>query len=331
MSIGAISLPPPPPVAPVSNAGGFSSAGSNNSQSSASLSEAGRSLASNYQGSVSEGNLSYRQADAAAERFSTFLSVAEQTPGVNIQDGLSGNEYLLVANSISDNPALRDKFQSLDTTIGNARPELYGQYGVDGRTLLDAAGKPNITVDEAATNFNDMMQGKTAATEEAKKDLKAVDAKDAKDSGGGCGGGAGSAEQAGGAGKSGGCGGGSGDFVSLWPFLMDLLDEDGDGKISPEEFMKGMGKLDKNKDGKITKNELMAAGATDEQATQLMSSMDTDGNGTVSLDGSASEVQAFATAANENGDIAISEAELTAALAASSAIPSSAKLGNAAA
>jgi hypothetical protein len=325
MEIGSISIPQPlPSIQEVS----FSSALGAQPQSdvfSAPLSQQSLALVDNYRANLGSSNLNPAQLDAATERFSSFLRVAEQTPGVNVQDGLSGNEYLLVANSINDNPTLKDKFQSLDTTIGTARPEIYGQYGVDGRFLLDAAGNRTITVDEAAAEFNRMMKSSVEEAETTQEAAGSEETDETED--------ASSTEEADAASSDepeedtasnkGDAGGSSmADMMaSLWPFLLGLFDTDNDGRISPEEFMKGMAKLDKNKDGKITKNELIAAGASEEQATQLMASMDKNADGSISLSGADSEVQAFVTAANENGDTEISQDEITAALEAAATAP----------
>ena len=284
----AVAPPPPPSIEPSTGAGNFSSA----------LSAAGSTAGSPNSG--------------ASNGAQEFMAVAAKTPGVNVQDGISGNEYLKVANSINDNPALKDKFQSIDTTAGNAAPELFGQYGLEGRNLLDLNGKPAMTVDDAAASLNNRMKPSEQQQTEESQGAEAA-------GGGGCGGagGAGGAEKSGGAG--GGCGGagGAGDLTSLFPFLLGLLDEDGDGKISPEEMAKGMAKMDSNKDGKISREELISAGASEDQADRLMASMDQNSDSSIALDGAGSEMQAFMSSANANGDLEISQDELNTILESS--------------
>jgi Ca2+-binding EF-hand superfamily protein len=118
-------------------------------------------------------------------------------------------------------------------------------------------------------------------------------------------------------------GGGASDTtgqIDLYAYLLGLLDENNDGKLSPGELKKGLAKFDKNNDGKISKSELMAAGATEAQAQQLIDSMDTNGDGQISLGGSNSEVDAFITKANTNNDNEISQNELDAVLSTKDSI-----------
>jgi EF hand len=283
-------------------------------------------------------------AEAMVQRLTGFLNKAEDI-GVNAGDGLTGDEYLLVSNAITQDPGLQRQLQDLHQTytddFQNNIPlqlnmngedvfanvaDLHGEYGIQGRNTLNEDGNVNDTVDQAAADFNtttgSVLNGpltakpqggeKAEGAKKAEGGEKKAEGGEKKAEGGGEKKAEGGEKKAEGGSKS---GGGAEDIMaSLWPFLMGLFDEDGDGKISPQEFMKGMAKLDKNKDGKLTKAELVAGGASQEQATKLMASMDKNGDESISLEGAKSEAETFVTAANVNGDKDLTKEELTTAL-----------------
>jgi hypothetical protein len=318
-SIVAITPPPPPPpvpeVAQTSFGDALAAAGSG-----APLSAAAQSMANNYAASAASGGLSAEAADAAGQRATEFLRVADSTSGVDLNDGLSGDEYLLVAQTISGDAALSARFQSFDRAVGDARPEYFGQYGVDGRNLLDAAGNAAITVDEAAASFNEASGVSAAAAEEAAGAEPAAEEAAA-------GGEAPAGEEAPAAGEAaggeaaGGASAGGTSLTDFWAALLGLFDEDGDGKISAEEFAKGMKKLDLNGDGKLSKTELVKGGMSEAQASELMTAMDGDGDGAISTTGTGSEFDTFTAELNADGDSEITQAEFGQVITPAAATP----------
>jgi hypothetical protein len=314
-SVVAITPPVVPPVAEtpsINSSTSFSDA--LNAQGNAGLSGAAQSMIDNYAASVSASGLAGSAASARIERASEFIRVADMTEGVDLSDGLTGDEYLLVAQAISGDPALSSKFQSLDSKIGPDGAGYFGQYGVEGRNLMDAAGNAVMSVDDAAASFNEAT-GFAAAADEAAAEEAATEEAGGEEAAGGAGGEeaaeeAGGGEEAGGeeAGAAGGDAGGG--LSSLWAMLLDLFDKDGDGKISPDEFKEGMAKLDTNGDGKLSRDELVAGGMSEEQAGEMMTAMDGDGDGAISIEGADSELDTFTAEHNADGDTEITQAEL---------------------
>ncbi|MGL4729626.1 MAG: EF-hand domain-containing protein [Bosea sp. (in: a-proteobacteria)] len=316
-SVAAISVPPPPPPVDTNvNVASFDAALTTASTSQpAELSSAAQTLVDNYTSSISASGITGPAADAAIQRATDFIRVADSTAGVNLADGLSGDEYLLASQAISNDAGLSQQFRTLDEAVGSLRSEYFGQYGIQDRNLLDAAGNVAISVDDAANQFNDATgneAAEAAGAEEAGGTEEAGSEEEAGEAGE-----AGSEEEAGEAEESeaseaNDSGGGSGGDImsSLWPFLMGLLDENNDGEISPEEFAKGMRKLDTNGDGKLSKDEMVAGGMSEEQADKMMTAMDANGDDAITLDGSESELDTFVTEANADGNDIISETEL---------------------
>jgi hypothetical protein len=304
----------------------------------ATLDAADQARVRNYAANLQQGlNLNPGAAEgfsAMVDRLSLFLNKAEDI-GVNAGDGLTGDEYLLVSNAINSDPALQQQMQNLhqiytDNFQNNIPKELlingedvfanvadlHGEYGLEGRNTLNEDGNINDTVDKAAADFNTLTDGVVQG--------KLTDKAQGGGGAGGAGGGGGGQEaNAAGADKDGAgetqasktsdaggdtsAGGGLSDF---WAALLGLLDEDGDGKISPEEFAKGMRKMDTNGDGELSKDELVAGGLSEEQADQMMTAMDANGGDSISLDGADSELDTFAADANVDGNEEITQAEL---------------------
>jgi hypothetical protein len=323
-SVVAITPPPPPPPEPVVATSSFSTALASAQASTADLSSSAQSMVENYSSSVTGNGLAGSTADATIQRGTEFISAADSTAGVNLSDGLSGDEYLLVAQNISGNSELSNAFKALDVKIGPDGAQYFGQYGVEGRNLLDAAGNAVMSVDDAAAAFNEatgfgsaqasVEEGTTAeeaAGGEAPAEEAAAGAEAPAEEA--AAGGEAPAEEAPAEGAGGGGGAEGGGISDLWSMLLSLFDTDGDGKISPEEFKAGMAKLDTDGDGKLSKDELVAGGMSEEQADQMMTAMDADGDGAISLegaDGEASELDTFVTELNADGDSEITEAEL---------------------
>jgi Ca2+-binding EF-hand superfamily protein len=271
--------------------------------SAAQLSGSAQSMADNYAASIGSSGLSESAASSAVARATEFIRVADSTSGVDLSDGFSGDEYLLVAQTISSNANLQARFQAFDAAIGDTRAEYFGQYGVEGRNLLDAAGNVAISADEAAAQFNDAAGFPAAAAEEAAGAEPAAEEAAEEEA-------PSSEEAADGEEPEGAAEAGGWSLSEFWAALLGLLDEDGDGKISPEEFAKGMRKLDTNGDGKLSKDELVAGGMSEAQAGELMTAMDENGDGAISTVGAGSELDTFVTELNANDDLEITQAEL---------------------
>jgi Ca2+-binding EF-hand superfamily protein len=129
-----------------------------------------------------------------------------------------------------------------------------GAYGDNKLTASELAAALGIS-EEEAQKFIDRYNtpgDKDGALDEKEltKLLQQTDKPEETGGEDGGGGKAGGGERTTGSGQGSGAGGGNFDIFTL---LLMLLDENGDGKISPKEAKK----LDKNNDGKISKQELV--------------------------------------------------------------------------
>ncbi len=104
--------------------------------------------------------------------------------------------------------------------------------------------------------------------------------------------------------------------------MLDWYDEDGDGKITLEEFRSGHDErfveMDSNGDGKVTIEEFQAAPKPSRQARmqRMFQRMDTNGDGTLSREELTARSEARFQTMDTNGDKVISVEELQQAMPA---------------
>jgi hypothetical protein len=108
------------------------------------------------------------------------------------------------------------------------------------------------------------------------------------------------------------------------PMMLEWFDEDGDGKVTLEEFRSGhderLVEIDANGDGKVTIEEFQAAPKPSRQAQmqRMFQRMDGNGDGTLSREELAARSQARFQGLDTNGDNVITADELQQAAPAKS-------------
>jgi Ca2+-binding EF-hand superfamily protein len=296
--------PPPPRIPPVANNLQGASAGNDSADSnSADFAAFSKAVSTSSDGKISPDAVAQSLGSADSNRDGN-LDAAELT-SLGFTDAQAGRLM-----------SMADQNRNNLISIKGANSELQ-QFS----TRLDTNNDGEISASEFDQSYakltNDLVDETTKASKAlGDKASGADDAQNDRNPETGCG--SGGSKSA----SGGDCGGSSDYMASLWPFLLGLMDEDGDGRISPAELMKGMKKLDKNGDGKVTSEELMAGGMSKEQATNMLASMDKNRDGAISIQGADSELETAVTAANVNGDNEITQSEFNSVTASATAQPS---------